>query len=97
MSTLLFSWGRVCGVVRVRVRVRVCVFGSTWACACACLVLVRVHERVRVAENPKTPLASEGCSQCQKIPFAPPRSAEDPQTPLANDALSCPRGANSCV
>ena len=59
-------------------------------------VLVRVHERVRVAENPKTPLASEGCSQCQKIPFAPPRSAENPQTPLAKDALSSPRGVDSC-
>ena len=43
MSTLLFSWGRVRGVVRVRVRVYAwwvcvcvcvcCVFVSTWSCA----------------------------------------------------------------
>ncbi len=39
-------------------------------------VLVPVHERVRGAENLQTPLASEGCSQGQKIPFAPPRSAD---------------------
>ncbi len=51
-------------------------------------VFVRVHERVWDAENPQTPLASQGCSSGQKIPFAPPRIAEDPQTPLAN--MLCP-------
>ncbi len=72
-------------------------------CVCMCVcVCVFVRERVRAhvvclcvfmsvcgARNiPKTPLASEGCSRCLKVPLAPPQIAESPQTPLASDALS---------
>ena len=46
MSTLLFSWGRVRGVVRVRVRVRVyacvcvCVCVCVFVCVCVCCVFM---------------------------------------------------------
>ena len=113
MSTFLFSWGRVRGVVRVRVRACVCV-----ACVCVCVcvyvcvcVCIFFRERVRARvvclcvfmivcgarKIPKTPLASEGCSQGQKVPFDPPRIVESPQTPLANDDLSSSRGVDSCI
>jgi hypothetical protein len=80
---------------------RECVCVCMYVCVCICFwFFVRQRVRAHVVclcvfmsvcgarDIPKTPLASEGCSRCLKVPLAPPQSAESTQTPLASDALS---------